>query len=74
MEIMLSDANIQSIINGRDVVKMLPDGTAINIRLSYVKDVAAPIINDRFQVKDMVVEERLQQFKNNLRDTYRLGG
>lgn len=74
MEIILSDANIQSIINGRDVVKMLPDGTEVNIRLSYVKDAVAPIINDRFQVKDMVVEERLQQFKNNLRDTYRLGG
>ena len=43
----LSEADIQSIINGRDVIKQDGD-SKILIRQSYVKDIVAPIINDRF--------------------------
>lgn len=45
----LSESDIRSIINGRDVIKQ--DGNSkILIRQSYVKDVVAPIISDKFEV------------------------
>ena len=74
MEIVLSDADIQSIINGRSVKRYLKDGTKIKIRQSYLQDVAAPILNDRFQVKDMVVEDQIQRFRDSMQNTYELGG
>lgn len=74
MEIVLSDADIQSIINGRSVKRYLKDGTEIKIRQSYLQDVAAPILNDRFQVKDMVVEDQIQRFRDSMQNTYGLGG
>jgi hypothetical protein len=60
----LSEADIQSIINGRDVIKQ--DGNSkILIRLSYVKDMAAPIIKDRFVVSDLEFENRIRTSNNN---------
>ena len=42
----LSENDIQSIINGRDVIKQ--DGNSkVLIRQSYVKDVVAPIITEK---------------------------
>ncbi|OZH68658.1 hypothetical protein, partial [Enterococcus faecium] len=55
-EIPLSEADVQSIINGREVNKKLPDGTELVIRQSYLKDMAAPVLIDRFNVTDSVVE------------------
>lgn len=51
-EVILSEANIQSIINGRKVVKTLADGTHVAIRQSYLLDVAVPVRKERFEVKD----------------------
>ena len=55
----LSEADIQSIINGRDVIKQDGD-SKILIRQSYVKDIVAPIINDRFNVHDSETEKRIR--------------
>ena len=52
----LSESDIQSIINGRDVIKQDGD-SKILIRQSYVKDIVAPIINDRFIVSDSELEK-----------------
>lgn len=51
-EVILSEANIQSILNGRKVVKTLADGTHVAIRQSYLLDVAIPVRKERFVVKD----------------------
>lgn len=51
-EVILSEANIQSILNGRKVVKTLADGTHVAIRQSYLLDVAIPVRKERFEVKD----------------------
>lgn len=51
-EVILSEANIQSILNGRKVVKTLADGTHVAIRQSYLLDVAPPVRKERFEVKD----------------------
>ena len=47
-EIPLSEAGIQAIINGREVNIELPDSTELVIRQSYLKDMAAPVLIDRF--------------------------
>ena len=61
----LSEADIQSIINGRDVIKQ--DGNSkILIRQSYAKDILAPIINDRFIVSDSEFENRIRTTNNNI--------
>ena len=61
----LSEADIQSIINGRDVIKQ--DGNSkVLIRQSYVKDLVAPIINDRFVVRDSKFENRIRTANNNI--------
>ena len=69
----LSEADIQSIINGRDVIKQ--DGNSkILIRQSYVKDILAPIINDRFIVSDSETKNRISNVMNDIRpDIYRMG-
>ena len=69
----LSEADIQSIINGRDVIKH--DGNSkILIRQSYVKDIVAPIINDRFNVHDSELQEQIRIAMNDIRpDIYRIG-
>lgn len=72
MEIVLSEADIQSIINGRDVTKRVGD-EIINIRQSYVKDIAAPVLIDRFEIKDTVVENQLKAFRSSMKNTFELG-
>ncbi|EGP5189334.1 hypothetical protein EFL49_09765 [Enterococcus faecium] len=72
-EIALSEADVQSIINGREVNKKLPEGTELVIRQSYLKDMVAPILIDRFNVTDSVVENHLKEFRSSIDDTFRLG-
>lgn len=72
-EIALSEADIQSIINGRKVSKKLSDGNELVIRQSYLKDMAAPVLIDRFNVTDSVVENRLKEFRSSMRHTFELG-
>ncbi|MGV3085055.1 hypothetical protein [Enterococcus dispar] len=71
-EIVLSDADIQSIINGRDVIKQIGE-TKIKIRQSYLKDVAAPVIRDRYNIADSVMEEHLKNFRASIQNTFRPG-
>ena len=61
----LNEADIQSIINGRNVIKQDGD-SKILIRQSYVKDILAPIINDRFIVSDSKFENRIRTSNNNI--------
>ncbi|MCZ4415055.1 hypothetical protein [Enterococcus lactis] len=72
-EIALSEADVQSIINGREVNKKLPEGTELVIRQSYLKDMVAPVLIDRFNVNDSVVENHLKEFRSSIDDTFRLG-
>lgn len=72
-EIALSEADVQSIINGREVNKKLPEGTELVIRQSYLKDMAAPVLIDRFNVTDSAVENHLKEFRSSIDDTFRLG-
>lgn len=72
-EIALSEADVQSIINGREVNKKLPEGTELVIRQSYLKDMVAPVLIDRFTVTDSVVENHLKEFRSSIGDTFRLG-
>lgn len=58
----LSEADIQSIINGRDVIKKDGDNNIL-IRQSYVKDLAAPMIKDKFEVHDAETEEFLKNVR-----------
>ncbi|HBH6743806.1 TPA: hypothetical protein KT929_002891, partial [Enterococcus faecium] len=53
--------------------KKLPDGTELVIRQSYLKDMAAPVLIDRFNVTDSVVENHLKEFRSSINDTFRLG-
>ena len=61
----LSEADIQSIINGRDVIKQDGD-SKILIRQSYVKDIVAPIINDRFNVSDSKFDNLIRTTNDNI--------
>lgn len=61
--IVLSDADIQSIINGRKVTKRVNDEPIV-IRQSYVKDLAAPIVIDRYNVKDEMLEKQLKDIRS----------
>lgn len=72
-EIALSEADVQSIINGREVNKKLPDDTEFVIRQSYLKDMVAPVLIDRFNVTDSVVENHLKEFRSSIDNTFRLG-
>ncbi|EGP1920632.1 hypothetical protein HGQ52_000512 [Enterococcus faecium] len=72
-EIPLSEADVQSIINGREVNKKLPDGTELVIRQSYLKDMAAPVLIDRFNVTDSVMEKHLRDMRSSMSDIFSLG-
>ena len=69
-EIALSEADVQSIINGREVNKKLPEGTELVIRQSYLKDMVAPVLIDRFNVNDSVVENHLKEFRSSIDNTF----
>lgn len=71
-EIPLSEAGIQAIINGREVNIELPDGTELVIRQSYLKDMAAPVLNDRFNVTDSVVENHLKKISIKYRRHFQI--
>lgn len=43
--IVLGDNQIESLINGESIQVTLSDGKTVLIRQSYMKDLAAPIIN-----------------------------
>lgn len=60
-EIVLSEADIQAILNGRRVIREI-NGEKVNIRLSYVKDLAKPLINDRVQVIDTKVDRAVSVY------------
>lgn len=64
-EVVLSESDIQSIINGRDVVKKLSEGTEINIRQRYLRDMLAPLLIDRFNVSDAVVEKAKETYHHS---------
>ena len=69
----LSEADIQSIINGRDVIKQDGD-SKILIRQSYAKDIVAPIINDRFIVSDSETKNCISNAMNDIRpNLYKMG-
>ncbi|HBK5649730.1 TPA: hypothetical protein LLD04_002866, partial [Enterococcus faecium] len=53
--------------------KKLPDGTELVIRQSYLKDMVAPVLIDRFNVTDSVVENHLKEFRSSIDNTFRLG-
>ncbi|EGO8565833.1 hypothetical protein EID31_14445 [Enterococcus faecalis] len=61
--IVLSEADIQSIINGRKVTKKVNDEQVV-IRQSYVKDLVAPVTIDRYNVKDEVLEKQLRDIRS----------
>lgn len=61
-EVILSEANIQSILNGRKVVKTLADGTHVAIRQSYLLDAAVPVRKERFEVKDTTLASANQLY------------
>ncbi|NVN79613.1 hypothetical protein GM526_21440 [Enterococcus avium] len=73
IQVVLSEADIQSIINGRDVVKQIGN-QRVFIRQSYAKDMAAPVIKDRFEVKDTIMENQLRDFRSSMKNTYEWGG
>ncbi|NTQ91367.1 hypothetical protein HQ899_04120 [Enterococcus faecium] len=72
-EIPLSEADVQSIINGREVNKKLHDGTELVIRQSYLKDMAAPVLIDRFNVTDSVMEKHLRDMRSSMSDIFSPG-
>ena len=72
-EIPLSEADVQSIINGREVNKKLPDGTELVIRQSYLKYMAAPVLIDRFNVTDSVMEKHLRDMRSSMNDIFSPG-
>lgn len=72
-EIALSEADVQSIINGREICINLPDGNEFVIRQSYLKDVAAPVLIDRFNVTDSVMEKRLRGMRSSMSDIFSPG-
>ena len=69
----LSEADIQSIINGRDVIKQDGD-SKILIRQSCIKDIVAPIIKDRFIVHDSETENRIRiSINDTIPNLYKIG-
>lgn len=60
-EIVLSEADIQSILNGRKVIREI-NSEKVNIRSSYLKDLAEPLINDRIQVIDTKVDRAVSVY------------
>ncbi|MEZ2459322.1 hypothetical protein ACBR55_12145 [Salinicoccus roseus] len=58
-EIVLSEGQLETIINGGVIKAKLPSGETVKIRQSIIKDMAAPILNNRFKVADTRQEDRL---------------
>ena len=64
----LSQADIQSIINGREVNTVLPNGQKLVIRQSYVLDATAPLLNDEYNVQSKTAERNRDIARDYLRD------
>lgn len=64
----LSQADIQSIINGREVNTILPNGQKLVIRQSYVLDATAPLLNDEYNVQSKTAERNRDIARDYLRD------
>lgn len=58
-EIVLSEGQVETIINGGVVKATLPSGETVKIRQSIIKDMVAPMLNNRFKVADTHQEDRL---------------
>ncbi|MDB0581218.1 hypothetical protein [Salinicoccus roseus] len=58
-EIVLSEGQVETIINGGVVKTKLPSGETVKIRHSFIKDAVAPMFNNRFKVADTHQEDRL---------------
>lgn len=58
-EIVLSEGQVETIINGGVVKAKLPSGETVKIRHSFIKDAVAPMFNKRFKVADTHQEDRL---------------
>ena len=64
----LSQADIQSIINGREVNAVLPNGQKLVIRQSYVLDATVPLLNDEYNVQSKTAERHRDIARDYLRD------
>ncbi|MFZ8765649.1 hypothetical protein [Enterococcus diestrammenae] len=73
----LSQADIQSIINGREVNVVLPNGQKLVIRQSYVLDATAPLLNDEYNVQSKTAERNRDiardYYRDMLKDIYQGG-
>ena len=74
----LSQADIQSIINGREVNTVLPNGQKLVIRQSYVLDATVPLLNDEYNVQSSKTAERHRDIaryylRDMLKDSYQGG-
>lgn len=73
----LSEADVQSIINGREVNKVLPNGKELIIRQSYVLDATAPLLNDEYNVQSKTAERNRDiardYYRDMLKDIYQGG-
>ncbi|MGK3838895.1 hypothetical protein [Enterococcus faecium] len=57
-----------------ELVKLEMAETGSGVRTSrHLKDMAAPVLIDRFNVTDSVVENHLKEFRSSINDTFRLG-
>lgn len=72
-QIILSEVDVQSIINGREVKRTLHDGTEILVRQSYILDIAAPMMIDRYNVRDSKKEELLKQYHSSVKPLFEKG-
>lgn len=73
----LSQADIQSIINGREVNAVLPNGQKLVIRQSYVLDATVPLLNDEYNVQSKTAERNRDiardYYRDMLKDSYQGG-
>ena len=72
-QIILSEADIQSLINGRNVKRKLSDGTELLIRQSYVLDTITPVMNDRYNVRDSEQEALLERYHRSVKPLFERG-
>ena len=73
VEVVLGDNEIERLINGESIQKSLSDGKTLLIRQSYVKDMAAPIINRDKKVFSNAEIENIKRASSMMADTFKLG-
>ena len=71
-EIVLSDNEIESLINGESIQRTLSNGKTISIRQSYMKDASAPIINHNKKVFSKAEIENIR-LAESIKSIMRLG-